>query len=235
MNEAKPTLMLDIATRLDAPDILPAGKLCLEFANTANWHASESPVESIYSYNELIDWAESIGIRSQESAAQLKRQAANHPALAEQIYDWAIELREAIYRIFVAIAKQATADEADLALLNEALPHAFTLPEIIATYPDPENGTGDCTDSGYGWHWRGDDKGLDSILWPILRSAARLLTDGEHSRIGQCADDRGCGYLFYDTSRNRSRRWCDMTSCGNRAKSQRHYARHRKETKQHDL
>jgi predicted RNA-binding Zn ribbon-like protein len=75
--------------------------------------------------------------------------------------------------------------------------------------------------------WRGDESGLDGILWPILRSAARLLTDGDHSRLGQCADDRGCGYLFYDTSRNRSRRWCDMNSCGNRAKSQRHYARHR--------
>jgi predicted RNA-binding Zn ribbon-like protein len=100
-------------------------------------------------------------------------------------------------------------------VLNEALPRAYALPELVPA------------ESGYGWRFRGDESGLDGILWPILRSAARLLTEGEYSRVGQCADDRGCGYLFYDTSRNRSRRWCDMNSCGNRAKSQRHYARHR--------
>jgi predicted RNA-binding Zn ribbon-like protein len=215
MNEIKPFPTLDIATYLDAPDVLSAGKLCLEFANTNYWHAAEHPVETLNSYTELVDWAVSVGIRSEESARELKVQATNHPALAEQVYAWAIELREAIYRIFVAIAEHNPVSQDDLALLNEALPHAFTLPELAAT--------GD----GFGVRWRGDDSGLDGILWPILRSAVRLLTDGEHNRIGQCADDRGCGYLFYDTSRNRSRRWCDMGSCGNRAKSQRHYARHR--------
>ena len=41
----------------------------------------------------------------------------------------------------------------------------------------------------------------------------------------QCADDRGCGWLFLDTSRNQSRRWCSMKSCGNRAKVRRHRSR----------
>jgi predicted RNA-binding Zn ribbon-like protein len=193
------TSPVDVAIYLDSPDVLSAGKLCLEFANTADWHASGHPVENIYSYQNLVEWAVRIGIRSPEAAEEF-------------------ELREAIYAIFVAIAKQSAPAPSDLAILNEALPHAFTLPEIVPV------------GAGYGWRWRGDESGLDGILWPIVRSAARLLTDGEHSRIGQCADDRGCGYLFYDTSRNRSRRWCDMSSCGNRAKSQRHYARHRTAT-----
>jgi predicted RNA-binding Zn ribbon-like protein len=221
MNRTTLSSTHDIALQLDSPDRLSAGKLCLEFANTSYWHASEAPVESVFSYNELIDWAVSVGIRSEESALSLKANADRHPALAEQIYAWAIELREAIYRIFVAIAEQEQPATADIDLLNEALPHAFTRPQIVVR------------DNGYGWHWRGDDSGLDAILWPILRSAARLLIDGEYSRIGQCADDRGCGYLFYDTSRNHTRRWCDMNSCGNRAKSQRHYARRRK-NKQED-
>jgi predicted RNA-binding Zn ribbon-like protein len=215
MNVITPIPTLDVAAYLDAPDRLSAGKLCLEFANTADWHSSEQPIETITAYTDLVDWAVRVGIRSGESAQELRTQAATHPALAEQVYHWAIDLREAIYRIFATIAAQESPDAVDLALLNEALPHAFALPEIIAT------------DNGYGWRWRGDESGLDTVLWPILRSAARLLTEGEHNRIGECADDRGCGYLFYDTSRNRSRRWCDMNSCGNRAKSQRHYARHR--------
>jgi predicted RNA-binding Zn ribbon-like protein len=216
MNEITLSSAHDIALQLDAPDRLDAGKLCLEFANTAYWHASEAPVETIFSYRELVDWSATVGIRNEESASLLKVQGDAQPALAEQVYGWAMELREAIYNIFVAIAEQATPNESDVALLNEALPHAFTLPQIVRI------------EDGYGWHWRGDENGLDAILWPIVRSAARLLIEGEHNRIGQCADDRGCGYLFYDTSRNHTRRWCDMNSCGNRAKSQRHYARRRK-------
>ena len=219
MDSFNPALPLDISAYLDTPDVLPAGKLCLEFANTADWHASNNPVETIPSYAALIEWAERKHICSQTVADALRTQATKQPQLAHQVYIWAIELREALYAIFAAIAAQNTPATSDLALLNEALPRAFTLPEIA-----PEAGG---ERDGFGIHWRGDDNGLDGILWPILRSAARLLTAGEHSRIGQCADDRGCGYLFFDTSRNRSRRWCDMKYCGNRAKSQRHYARHR--------
>jgi predicted RNA-binding Zn ribbon-like protein len=65
------------------------------------------------------------------------------------------------------------------------------------------------------------------MLWPILRSAAEVLTSEKRTRLGQCADDRGCGWLFLDTSKNRSRRWCDMEDCGNRAKARRHYLRER--------
>jgi len=68
------------------------------------------------------------------------------------------------------------------------------------------------------------------MLWPILRSGADLLASEDRERVGQCADDRGCGWLFFDASRNRSRRWCNMEDCGNRAKAKRHYARERVQT-----
>jgi predicted RNA-binding Zn ribbon-like protein len=207
--------ILDIAAHLDAPDVLSSGKLCLEFANTADWHAAEQPIERVTNYRDLVAWAKEVGMISPDAAQLLTDRAAAQPALAAQIHTWAIDLREAIYRIFAAHAEHRMPTPADLALLNEALPRAYASPELVAT------------PTGYSWYWRSDENGLDGILWPILRSAARLLTDGELARVGQCADDRGCGYLFYDTSRNRSRRWCDMNSCGNRAKSQRHYARHR--------
>jgi predicted RNA-binding Zn ribbon-like protein len=62
-------------------------------------------------------------------------------------------------------------------------------------------------------------------MWPVVHSAAELLTSPHLDRVRQCADDRGCGFLFFDTSRNGSRRWCSMESCGNRAKARRHYQR----------
>ena len=46
------------------------------------------------------------------------------------------------------------------------------------------------------------------------------------ARVKACAD-ADCGALVHDTGRNRSRRWCAMEDCGNRATARRHYARTR--------
>jgi predicted RNA-binding Zn ribbon-like protein len=70
------------------------------------------------------------------------------------------------------------------------------------------------------WDWRSDPGELERPLWPIAKAALELLTDEQLDRLRQCANPE-CGWLFLDTSRNRSRRWCDMGSCGNRAKVRR--------------
>ncbi len=206
----------DRAFLLDEYDSLPAGRLCLEFANTAAWHASPHPEETLLSYLDLVSWSERIGILDAEAAEALAAQAATQPTLVGQVHSWALELREAIYGIFSAVAQGATVAGSDVDLLNEALAFAYTGATLAIGAPN------------FTWKWRGDLTGLDRMLWPVLRSAVRLLTESDLTRIGQCADDRGCGYLFYDTSRNRKRRWCDMGSCGNRAKAQRHYNHLRK-------
>lgn len=68
------------------------------------------------------------------------------------------------------------------------------------------------------------DKG--SLEAATAHSALRLLADGEITRLKICGN---CGWLFVDRSKNRSRTWCDMTVCGNRAKASRHYHRKKKE------
>jgi predicted RNA-binding Zn ribbon-like protein len=206
----------DPAFRLDEASTLTSGRLCLEFANTADWHASPAPEETLHSYIDLVGWSERVGILDSTGAEELRALAQVQPALVDQVITWAIDLREAMYRLFAALANGASFKDADIAMLNEAIAYAYTGGTLSPGVPN------------FGWHFRGDRSGLDRMLWPILRSAVRLLTESDLTRLGQCADDRGCGYLFYDTSRNRKRRWCDMNSCGNRAKAQRHYNRQRK-------
>ena len=75
---------------------------------------------------------------------------------------------------------------------------------------------------GYGWGWIGPAEDVARSLWPVAWSAALLLTGPDLARL-KCCD--GCGRLFVDASRNRSRRWCDMQGCGNRAKVARHRQR----------
>ena len=76
--------------------------------------------------------------------------------------------------------------------------------------------------------WDPDGSSLERPLWPIVRSAAELLTSGELARVHKCASDR-CGWLFVDRSKNHSRRWCDMKECGNVAKVRRYRTRHKTE------
>lgn len=58
----------------------------------------------------------------------------------------------------------------------------------------------------------------------VAASALTLLAPGLRDRIRICGN---CGWLYLDRSRNRSRKWCDMTVCGNRQKARRHYRRRR--------
>jgi predicted RNA-binding Zn ribbon-like protein len=81
-------------------------------------------------------------------------------------------------------------------------------------------------EGGYSWSWAEGDA-LDDMLAPIARAAADMLVDdAELSRVRICAAD-DCDWLFLDTTKNRSRQWCSMASCGNRAKARRHYQRHK--------
>jgi len=74
------------------------------------------------------------------------------------------------------------------------------------------------------WAWRRSPRpDLNRVLWLVVWTAAELLTSSEIERIRRCAGS-GCAWLFIDRSKNQTRRWCDMSVCGNRIKARRHYA-----------
>lgn len=70
----------------------------------------------------------------------------------------------------------------------------------------------------------GDD--LEQARATVAGSLAHYLADHDEHRLGVCADE-SCGWLFIDESPAGRRRWCDMRTCGNRAKVARHRARAR--------
>ncbi|MFQ6615185.1 MAG: CGNR zinc finger domain-containing protein [Fidelibacterota bacterium] len=187
--------------------------ICLDFANTLEWHSSDHPEEHVQTYEDLVSWARDVGILEDQEVVGLLQQAKKRPSTAKKVYEKAISLREAMYRMFSRIAAGGEPEKSDLNILNASLSEA--LPHLRLTQ----------TKGGLDWRWFDEGTGLDRILWPIAHSAADLLTSGKIDRVGECADDRGCGWLFFDMSRNRSRRWCDMKDCGNRDKVRRYYAR----------
>ena len=191
---------------------LLGGRLCLDFANTADWHASESPVELLHTYTDLIDWSVHAGILTSEDAEQVRELASEHPVEAQEALTLARELREALFRLFAAVARGTGISPADLDLLNDVLAAALTHRGIINQGAD------------FAWRWHGLGGALDGMLWPVALSAAELLAAPDRARVGVCADER-CGWLFLDTSKSGRRRWCSMEGCGNRAKARRHYRR----------
>lgn len=195
---------------------LDAGVLCLDFANTADWHLSAHPEERFSTYADLVSWNRAEKLLSAAQAKRLLEAADGQPKKAAEAVDQAIELREAFFRILVAGLHEAKPEAQDMETVNlrvaEAMAHARLTP----------------ADGGFQWGWEQADD-LRRVLWPAARSAAELLASPDLDRVGQCADDRGCGWLFFDTSKNHSRRWCSMESCGNRAKAKRHQARERVE------
>jgi predicted RNA-binding Zn ribbon-like protein len=188
---------------------LDAGRVCLDFANTL----SSTSGEHLNSYADLVAFAAESGLLTPDDGPWLRAEGERHRAAADGVLVRARRLREAIYAIFSSIAAGTPPEEHHVAQLNAEL--ATTLPHARVE-ADPSAGE-------FRWTWSGLK--LDAPLWGITRSAADVLTSREDLRRVRECGGVGCRWLFLDTSKNRSRQWCSMQSCGNRHKARRHYQR----------
>ena len=189
---------------------LLGGRLCLDFINTIDWRGTDSAVEFINTYQDLIVWGRHVGMCSHKDSRHLKMQAERSIADARKVQRRAFTLRETLYRIFSNISRNKNPLKKDLVDFNHYLSGSMLDSQIIRTK------------NGYTWDTNGDKSRLDWILNPVIRSAAEVLVSDELQNIKSCADP-ACGWLFLDISRNKRRRWCDMQDCGNRAKASRFY------------
>jgi predicted RNA-binding Zn ribbon-like protein len=191
---------------------LVGGRLCLDFANTVSTRAEGQRHEYLARYGDLVAWGQHAQILAGKEAEALLHDAACRPTAAHAELEHALQLRETIYRVFSAVAGDREPETTDLATLNTALRETLARLEV---HPSP---------GGFQWRWVADEGDLDRILWPIVRSAADLLTSEDLGRVRECARE-GCDWLFVDLSKNHSRRWCSMAMCGSRVKSRRYYQR----------
>jgi predicted RNA-binding Zn ribbon-like protein len=189
---------------------LLGGELCLDFANTIDYRDTDDARELLVDYRALVLWSQHADILTVAQATHLLRLAQQAPTEAAAALERALTLREAICGIFTATTRAQPPDTGDLTTLDDAMSSAFNQLRVVPSA------------TGFVWDWAEGVQPLRRMLWPIVRSAAELLTSEELSLVKQCA---GCGWLFVDRSRNHSRRWCDMRYCGNRAKARRFYRR----------
>ena len=175
---------------------LHGGAPALDFVNTVDPRIGPEAEDFLTSTLALSAWAEYAGL-------------ARNVGVNSAGYRRALELRETLYRVFVAVAHGRKPEPRDLQQIHDAHVAAFARARL----------TRDRGGLRYAVPARA---GVDAILWPILESAAELLADP--ARIKECPGEE-CGWVFVDTSRNGTRRWCSMSSCGAREKMRRYRAR----------
>ena len=191
------------------PDLV-GGRLSLDFVNSEGG-VRNGPPEWIETYEDLLEWSTHAGGLNRSTVDGLRSAALADHAAARAAAQRALELREALYRLFTATLDGRAPDRDDQRVFTSELRGALS-----RLRPEPAEAA---------WEWRFDEEGgLDRVIWPIVRDAADLLTSDELRRVKECAGP-DCTWLFIDQSRNRSRRWCDMAVCGNRSKARRHYQR----------
>lgn len=195
------------------------GRLCLDFVNTVSGDRAASPTERLAAYADLVGWARQAEVVDGAGARRLLAEARRRPGDAEGAHRDALALREALYRIFTAVADGAEPPAAELATLSDHLARALSHRRIV------RSGAPCCALA-----WSDPPDALDAPLWRVAASAAELLTSAaDLARVRQCGlhDTHECSWIFMDNTRARTRRWCSMKDCGNKAKARRHYARAR--------
>lgn len=197
-----------------SPDFqLVAGSACLDFINTLdNRSRPERQIDLVRTYADLAGWARKAGLIHPPILRDLTRMSTAQPREANLVLRRAIELRELLYRIFSGVARNRRPGAADLSALDVYLADAFSRLHL-----HPEG-------AGFRLDVKLRPVRLDSLLWPIVRSATELLTSPDLGLVRECELDT-CRWLFVDRTKNHSRRWCDMKQCGNRVKARKFYSR----------
>lgn len=179
---------------------LVGGALALDFVNTASGRGGPLHLDHLLALDDLFDWATHAGVAV--DAGTVTPEAGTTLSLATGF-------RERINGIADAILAGHTPSPDDLAQLKTQVADAIAVSRL-------ERGP----DGGFAWTLLPGTPALDAILAGIALSALALLREADLTRLKRCPGE-GCGWLFLDQTKNRSRRWCEMAVCGNRSKARR--------------
>jgi predicted RNA-binding Zn ribbon-like protein len=189
--------------------------LCLDFANTKvleNGYVRDL----IPDFKTFLDWLVAAHIiQSDEAAFYVDSFSQN--AKADEMLQRVYQLRDAIRLLAENLSEGLRVDG------------EWNVIETVNTIYRKCRGflQIEATDGGLKETFVCDTKGMAQLLLPIAKSVSELLRGGNSAYIRSCSNPN-CILFFYDTSKNHSRRWCNMDTCGNRVKVSAHYRRHRK-------
>jgi predicted RNA-binding Zn ribbon-like protein len=194
------------------------GATCLDFTNTVTWRTDGVCNERLATFDDLVVWSVGAGLLTREDARALRARAESHPGAAESALREARAARLLLHHMFTRVATHRSLPEREIAQFNRALARTSTAAHLVPV------------GRRFRWRFARDAEDLGQLVCPVIIDAAHLLASDDLTLLQTCANDN-CGWLFVNRSRNGLRRWCDMRTCGNKAKARRHYHRGRRATR----
>jgi len=198
---------------------LLAAHPALDFVNTLdNRFATSGPTELLLGFADLVAFADQSALLNTRQVAALRKQSRSAPAA--KALARARALREVLSSVFYGIAQKGRPPSDSLKRMQEECLIARSHQQLIWT---PSVADDDGQPRG-DWVWASSEDATELPMWAVAESAANLLTSRAVNRVHECGSPT-CRWLFLDTSKNHTRRWCDMTICGNRMKARRFHSR----------
>jgi predicted RNA-binding Zn ribbon-like protein len=190
---------------------LLAGNPALDLVNTLdNRFRERGPDELLVTYDDLLRFVRQTGLLTAPQVRRLRR-ATGAETEREQVLDEVKKLREALAGVAYALLADKRLPKHDVDSLQKHFRHA--------------NAARLLSDNGKRlvWSWPAGEE-ISAPLWLLAQESERLILSEQAERLRCCASDT-CRWLFLDTSKSHTRRWCDMKICGNRMKARRYQAR----------
>ena len=204
-----------LADSTAAPFELSGGHPALDFVNSLdNRFDRDGPTELLSGYADLLRFAEQTRLLDAADARLLAGSVA--PAAATRVLRAARELREALAGVLYARLEGRTPLSADILVLERRFRETERHRELRLV---PASGH-----AMLHWVWGQSAKAADFPLLLLADCASQLLLSDAVQQVRGCDADT-CRWLFRDTSKNHTRRWCNMKVCGNRAKARRFHNR----------
>ena len=202
------------------------GHPALDFVDTIGGELVDDPSdddEFLREYEDLVVFGLKTGTLSERAARRLRRTARERPKEAETVLARARETRSVIDAAFRPVSEREDPPGEVLAELRDFAAEAIAHGELVPAGGASSRGGFVLATGRFTWSW--DHCGeLEAPLWPIAHAALELITEGPLDRIKTCGR---CRWLFLDTTKNHSRRWCSTEGCGTDEKKERYVARRR--------
>ncbi len=189
---------------------LVGNKPCLDFANTV--HARGCDIDAMPSLGDLFDFLVDAKIFSAAKIALARHEAELGKDEAQAMFESARRMRGHLRNWLGGIEAHAPVARELTGEINAILSSFRTADKLV-----------EC-DGVWKLEHLPEQRHLIHLVIPIARSAAELIAEGPSLPVRKCGNPR-CPLYFYDTSRNKLRRWCKMSSCGNLHKVKAHLAR----------
>jgi predicted RNA-binding Zn ribbon-like protein len=184
---------------------LIGGRPALDFVNTVSWAGTSKEHDWLHTLANVGRWARSADLGDDQEADTIARQDRESTAALRRLH----ELRGDLRAVLAPLAHGGRPPAAAVEALDARAAASGRWRHL-----DPDTLT---------WRRLGIDR-VDGLVPVLVDDAVAIVVDADHSRLGACP---ACDWLYYDSSRNHSKRWCDMADCGSRDKARRYYANHR--------